>query len=160
GILPGTAENIDAALRAFEKDTDEAFAVCIVRDGVIVLHRAYGTRDGKAMTLDTPSWMASVTKTMAAVLMLMLLDRGLVKLDDPVEKYLPPLRGLRKANPLTIHHLYTHTNGLTLDGYPGWNDEMPDVAERVAAYYDLLRVGQTWSYTGTGNILGGKIIEM
>src|SRR5262249_16127687 len=72
----------------------------------------------------------------------------------------PPLRGLRKANPLTIHHLYTHTNGLTLDGYPGWNDEMPDVAERIAAYYDLLRVGRTWSYTGTGNILRGKIIEM
>jgi CubicO group peptidase (beta-lactamase class C family) len=159
GMKPDAAANIDKVLREFAADTDQAFAVCIVRHGVIVLHRAHGTRDGKPMTVDTPSWMASVTKTMSASLMAMLIDQGLVGLDDPVDKYLPPLRNIPVKKPLTIHHLYTHTNGLTLDGWPGWNDEMPDVPERLAAYYDQLRVGAEWAYTGTGNILGGKIIE-
>jgi CubicO group peptidase (beta-lactamase class C family) len=159
GLKPGSAERIDAALQAFARDTDQAFAVCIVRRGVIVLHKAYGRRDGKPMTVDTKSWMASITKTMAAACMLMLIDRGLVDFDDSVEKFFPPLEGTRASRPLTIHHLYTHTNGLTLYGWPGWSDDMPDVAERLSAYYDRLRVGQEWAYTGTGNILGGKVLE-
>ncbi len=159
-MKPDAAEKIDKALQAFAADTDQAFAVCIVRHGVIVLHKAYGTRDGKPMTVDTKSWMASVTKTMSASLMLMLIDQGLVKLDDPVDKFLPPLRNIKVKTPLTIHHLYTHTNGLTLyNWWPGWNDEMPDVEERLSAYYDQLLVGKEWAYTGTGNILGSKIIE-
>jgi CubicO group peptidase (beta-lactamase class C family) len=159
GVKKDTAKKIDAALQAFAKDTDQAFAVCIVRRGVIVLHKAYGKRDGKPMTVDTKSWMASVTKTIAATTMLMLIDQGLVKFDDRIEKFLPPLKGIKVKKPLTIHHLYTHTNGLTLDGWPGWHDAMPDVAERLSAYYDRLRVGTEWAYTGTGNIVGGKIIE-
>jgi hypothetical protein len=159
GVKKGTAAKIDAALQAFAKDTDQAFAVCVVRKGVIVLHKAYGTRDGKPMTVDMRSWMASITKTMAATLMLTLIDQGRVGFDDTIDKYLPAFRGIKVKKPLTIHHLFTHTNGLTMDGFPGWSDDLPDVPERIAAYYDKLRVGQEWSYTGTGNILGGKIIE-
>jgi CubicO group peptidase (beta-lactamase class C family) len=160
GMKDDAADKIDKALQAFAADTDQAFAVCIVRHGVIVLHKAYGMREDKPMTVQTKSWMASVTKTMSATLMLMLVDQGLVKLDDPVDKFLPPLRGIRVTTPLTIHHLYTHTNGLTLyDWWPGWNDEMPDITERLSDYYDRLLVGKEWAYTGTGNILGGKIIE-
>jgi CubicO group peptidase (beta-lactamase class C family) len=134
--------------------------VCIVRKGVIVLHKAYGTRDGKPMTVDTKSWMASVTKTMAATLMLTLIDQGKVGFDDSIDKHLEVFSGIKVTRPLTIHHLFTHTNGLTLDGWPGWSDDMPDVAERIAAYYDKLRVGKEWAYTGTGNIVGGKLFEM
>jgi CubicO group peptidase (beta-lactamase class C family) len=159
GMKPGSADKIDAALQAFARDTDQAFAVCIVRHGVIVLHKAYGERDGQPMTVKTRSWMASVTKTMAATCMLMLIDQELVAFDDPIDKFLPPLQGIKVKKPLTIHHLYTHTNGLTLDKWPGWNDDLPDVVERLAAYYDRVRVGQEWAYTGTGNIVGGKILE-
>jgi CubicO group peptidase (beta-lactamase class C family) len=159
GVKKGSAAKIDAALQALAKDSTEAFAVCIVHKGVIVLHKAYGTRDGKPMTVDTPSWMASITKTMTASLMLMLIDQGLVGLDDPIDKYLPAFRGIQVKKPLTIHHLFTHTNGLTIDGWPGWGDDVTDLPERVSAYYDKLRVGQEWAYTGTGNMLGGKVIE-
>jgi CubicO group peptidase (beta-lactamase class C family) len=160
GVKKGTAENIDTVLQAFAKDTDQAFAVCIVRKGVIVLHKAYGTRDGNPMTVDTSSWMASITKTMAATLMLELIDQGRVGLDDPIDLYLPAFRGIRVAKPLTTHHLFTHTNGLALDRWPGWSDDLHDLPEHVSAYYDRLRVGQEWAYGGTGNMLGGKIFEM
>ncbi len=45
----------------------------------IPAHKAYGERDGKPMTVDTPSWMASVTKTMSATLMMELLGQGIVR---------------------------------------------------------------------------------
>jgi CubicO group peptidase (beta-lactamase class C family) len=160
GFKKGTVAKIDAVLQQFARDTDHAFAVCIARKGVIVLHKAYGERDGKPMTVDTPSWMASVTKTMSASLMLQLIGQGVVKTSDPIEKYYPALAGLRKTKPLTIHHLYTHTSGLTMDGFPGWSDEIHDVPERIVSYADRLRVGEEWSYTGTGNMLGTKALEL
>ena len=160
GFKKGSRDRIDAALQAFAKDTDHAFAVCIARKGVIVLHKAYGQRDGKPMTVDTPSWMASVTKTMSATLMMELIGQGIVKPSDPIGKFYPPLAGIRAGKPLTIHHLYTHTSGLALDGYPGWNDEMHDVPERIASYLGPLRVGEEWKYGGTGNMLGSKALEL
>ena len=49
------------------------------------------------MTVETPSWMASITKTMSATLMMMLVDQGLVDLDAPIGPYLPALRGIKAA---------------------------------------------------------------
>ncbi len=156
-MKPDAAEKIDAALQSWAADTDEAFAVCIVRRGVIVLHKAYGTRDGHPMTLTNKSWMASVTKTMSATLIMMLVDRGLVDLDTPVEKYLPQLRGIDVQTPITIRHLYTHTSGL--DKWPAWNDESPDVEDQLADCYPFVSVGKAWAYNGQGYTVGGKIIE-
>lgn len=157
GVKPGTAAKIDAALTAWAKDDDQAFAVCVVRNGVIVLHKAYGTRDGKPMTVDTLSWMASVTKPMSASLMLMLVDRGMVSLDDPVSKFVPALRDIKVKTPLLVRHLHTHTNGL--DRYPTNDDTLNDLEYRVADCYPALRVGQYWAYNGGGYALGGKVIE-
>lgn len=157
GMKPDAADKIDAVLQDWAPNDDQAFAVCIVRKGVIVLHKAYGTRDGKPMTVTTKSWMASVTKAMSATLMMMLVEQGLVDLDDPIDKFLPAVRGQNVETPLTIRHLYTHTNGL--EKWPGWHDELPDVAERVADYYPRLQVGKAWGYNGTGYMLGGKVIE-
>jgi CubicO group peptidase (beta-lactamase class C family) len=159
GVKPDAAKNIDAVLQDWAANDDEAFAVCIIRKGVIVLHKAYGTRDGKPMTVDTKSWMASITKTMSSSCMLMLIDRGLVDLDEPVEKYLPPLRGLRTEQPATIRHLYTHTAGMAKWPADWYHDESPDIEERVALGYPFLAVGKEWAYNGQSFTLGGKIIE-
>src|SRR4029078_11324243 len=93
-LKAGTVEKIDAVLTEWAKDDDQAFAVCIVRNGVIVLHKAYGTRDDKPMTVDTPSWMASITKPMSSSLVLMLADRGLLKLDGSLGTYSREVRGI------------------------------------------------------------------
>jgi CubicO group peptidase (beta-lactamase class C family) len=160
GMKPDAADRIDAVCREWAADDDQAFAVCIVRHGVIVLHRAYGTRDGRPMTAHTRSWMASITKPMAATLLMMLVDQGLVGLDDPADRYLPALRGIPVPRPLTVRHLYTHTSGL--DAWPAelYHDDLPDIEERVALAYPELRVGKRWAYNGQGYTLGGKIIEM
>jgi len=157
GMKPDAAARIDAVLKTWAAADDQAFAVCVARKGVIVLHQAYGERDGKPMTVTTKSWMASVTKAMSASLMWQLIDQGLVNLDDPIDKHLPVLQGIKVEKPVTIRHLYTHTNGL--NKWPGWNDELPDVEERVANYYPRLKVATEFGYNGTGYMLGGKIIE-
>ena len=155
GMKPDAATSIDAVLTEWANDTDEAFAVCVVRHGVIVLHKAYGTRDGKPMTVTTKSWMASTTKMLAGALMMMLVDQGLIDLDDAVKKYPPPLRGIKTNKPLTIRHLYTHTSGLQWH----WGNEANDMEERIASLVPYLEVGKQYAYNGTGMELGCKVLE-
>lgn len=109
------------------------------------------------MTVTTPSWMASVTKPMSAFLVLMLVDRGLVALDDPVTRFVPALRDVRVEKPLLIRHLHTHTNGL--DRFPSGDDTLNDLEYRIADAYPAVRVGAAWAYNGGGYALGGKVIE-
>ena len=158
GMKPGAADKIDAVLQSWAADSDQGFAALVARHGVIVLHKAYGERDGQPMTTSTKSWMASITKTLSANLMMMLVDQGLVNLDDPAEKYLPPLRDRHPVRPLTVRHLYTHTSGFPEMEH--WGDDMSDMVEIVADYYPFLRVGENRIYNGVGLGLGGKIIEM
>ena len=158
GMKRDATEKIDAVLQAWAADSDEAFATLVARHGVIVLHKAYGVRDGKPMTTETKSWMASITKTLSANLMMMLVDQGLVDLDDRADKYLPPLREATSIRPLTVRHLYTHTSGFPEMDH--WGDEMNDLAEVVSDYLPYLRVGENRVYNGVGIGLGGKIIEV
>ncbi|HIJ65150.1 MAG TPA: serine hydrolase, partial [Candidatus Hydrogenedentes bacterium] len=155
GMMPGAKKKLDALLRTWAGDTDEAFAVCIARNGVAFLHKAYGERDGKPMTLTTKSYMASITKLLSGVLMMTVVDQGLVGLDEPVDKYIPPLRGIEIKTPLTIRHLYNHTSGIT--GH--WRDDMNDFEEALAASYPFISVGAEHLYTGAGYALAGKVIE-
>jgi CubicO group peptidase (beta-lactamase class C family) len=101
--------------------------------------------------------MASITKPMSATLVLMLADRGLLKLDDPVTKFSPALRDINVSKPLLIRNLHTHTNGL--DKFPSGDDNQSDLEYRIAECYPLLKVGSEWAYNGGGYALGGKIVE-
>jgi len=149
------AEKIDAVLTQWAADTDEAFIACVVRRGVIVLHKAYGKRDGRPMTTQTKSWMASLTKLMSGTLVMMLVDQGLIDLDEPIDAYLPELRGIKVKTPLTMRHLYTHTAGM----WGHWGEEKDDFEHLIAEYYPYLEVGKQFKYNGMSLELGGKIIE-
>jgi CubicO group peptidase (beta-lactamase class C family) len=157
GMKADAGTSIDKVLQMWSEDEqcDQAFAVCVARRGVVFLHKAYGTRDGRPMTVDTKSWMASTTKLMSAALMMMLVDQGLVDIDKNINRYLPQLRGIEVENPLTIRHLYTHKNGFV--GH--WGDDRHDLEEIVASHYPHLEVGKAQKYNGVGYALGGKIIE-
>lgn len=68
--------------------------------------KAYGMRDGKAMTVNTPSWMGSITKLINGTCMMMAYDRGLIDLDTPVGEYLPPLKNIKMNRPYyCLNHL-------------------------------------------------------
>jgi CubicO group peptidase (beta-lactamase class C family) len=156
GFKEGFVKELDEHLTKWSKDTDEAFGVIVVRHGVIAFHKAYGERDGKPMTLETKSWMASTTKMMSGTLMMMLVDQGLINLDDRADKYLPPLKDISKPWPATIRNLYRHSAGMS--GH--WGSWMSDMEYRVAdlaPHYECL---VKYEYDGAGLDLSCKILEL
>jgi CubicO group peptidase (beta-lactamase class C family) len=105
----------------------------VARDGKIVYLQAQGVMDaesGKPMQKDSFFRMASMTKPVAATALLMLVEEGKVRLNDPVSKYLPSYRNLQVAVPrpprpgaanyyavpaereITLLDLLTHTSGV------------------------------------------------
>ncbi len=105
---------IDALLEThIAAGTFPGAVVLIARSGMIVKHVCFGsaseTPDRRAMTLDTIFDLASLSKVVVTVpLALQLVERGLWRLDDPLNRFLP-----RFADPaVTIRHLLTHTAGL------------------------------------------------
>jgi CubicO group peptidase (beta-lactamase class C family) len=122
-------------------DKDFAGAVTLVaRKGKVVHFEAHGLADvesQKPMRTDTLFVLASMTKPLTAVSILMLLEEGKLVLNDPVSKFVPEFKnpsvavwnrpndpagaGLRlvpAAREITIHDLLTHTSGLA-DGFNG-----------------------------------------
>jgi CubicO group peptidase (beta-lactamase class C family) len=107
------------------------------------------------MTVDTPSWMASTSKMISGTCIMMLVDQGVISLDDPVETYLPALKTNPSKTPFTFRNLYTHT-----DGFEGhWGAWMNDMEERIALKVPYYEVGTFYRYNGTGMDLACKALE-
>lgn len=102
-----------------------SLSVAVVRDGEFVYQRAFGFEDIKAARQATPQTqyhVASVTKAFTASLAVMLHDRGVVDLDQPVVKYLPADVSISTTSEIgatiTLRQLASHTSGLPR-GVPG-----------------------------------------
>jgi CubicO group peptidase (beta-lactamase class C family) len=120
----------------------------------------------RPMTPDTLFWIASMTKPVTGVAILMLQDEGKLNISDPVAKYLPEFAELKtpsgkKAN-LTITQLLTHTSGL--------GEAVGPVAESAKTLSELVPVwlsakmqyepGEKWKYTQSGINVAGRIVEV
>ena len=104
GFEANAVDEIDALLQEWATNSDEAFAVCIARHGVVILHRAYGMRGDEPMTTEIKSGLASLTKLFQGTLAMMAVDQGLIDLDAPIDRYLPALAGIPVEKPATLHH--------------------------------------------------------
>ncbi|AZM58864.1 MULTISPECIES: serine hydrolase domain-containing protein [unclassified Streptomyces] len=110
------------------------FLVALARGGRVAHLTAYGARDvaaGLPVESDTLWRIYSMTKPVTAVGALMLVEEGLLALDDPVGRHLPAfaeprvyaggsgdrVRTRPAAGPLLVRHLMTHTAGLTFAFY-------------------------------------------
>lgn len=156
GMKSDVVAAIDAAGDAWVKENGTGFAMCVVRRGVVVVNKGYGQSQGKPVTAATPAVLASTTKFLNALLLLEMVDQGLIRLDDPVEKYIPALRGIPVKRAMTIRDLYLHTCGFS--GHDG--DTWPDLEEVVADMLPALEVGVRHQYQGMGHALASKIMEM
>ena len=106
-----------------QKDiTDDTLAgsisIAIVHKNQIIWSKAFGYADKDNKTpADTSTIyrIASLTKSFTAMAMMQLVEKGVLKLSDPVESYLPEiknLKGYHEANKITFFQLATHTSGL------------------------------------------------
>ena len=135
GMSTERLERLDRVMQAYIDREEVAGAVTLVaRRGKVVNFSAQGQRDvesGRAMTHDTIFRMASMTKPIASVALMMLYEEGHFQLRDPISKWLPEfaemqvaipapererLTGRYKlvpaAGPITVQHVLTHTAGL------------------------------------------------
>ncbi|MEZ2348777.1 serine hydrolase domain-containing protein [Terriglobus sp. RCC_193] len=144
-------------------------SIMVIEHGRIVWTHAYGKRDiqhNLAVQMDTHFEIGSITKQFTAVSILQLRDAGKLKLDDPLSVYLPDAP---HAKEVTLRNLLTHTSGLHdyLDGPPAEIDRLAalpisyhDLLSRVAAMPLDFPPGSQWSYSNTGYLLLGKVIEV
>jgi CubicO group peptidase (beta-lactamase class C family) len=164
--LPGVA----GALEKFVAGGEVAGFVSLVadRDGLRHLH-AQGLADiasARPMREDTIFWIASMTKPVTGVAVMMLVDEGKVALADPVAKYIPEFAALRTpsgapAN-LTIEHILTHTSGLG-DLPTEVYVLAPSIEDLVNRYLTLpmqFEPGTRWSYCQSGINTACRIVEI
>ncbi|MFI9275244.1 serine hydrolase domain-containing protein [Kitasatospora sp. NPDC052896] len=112
--------------------------------------------------------IGSVTKTFTAVVVLQLVGEGKIRLDDPVETYLPGLlrgQGIDGRH-ITVRQLLQHTSGL-----PDYEDDVTDdiLQRRYLSPRDTLDIalrheavfapGTSWGYSNTNYLVAGMIVE-
>ena len=139
----------------------------VAQHGKVVHLAAVGSADiaaGRAMRTGDLFWIASMTKPMTAVCVMMLAEEGRLRIDDPVSKYIPEfahmrLHGAPPPRQVTIRDLLTHTGGLG-DAAVG---SRASLAERVAAYAHApmkFAPGSRFDYSNSGFNTLGRIIEV
>lgn len=176
---PGT---IAAALQHFVDNHTLAGAVTLVESSTQVLSlEAVGYMDigrKRPMRTDALFWIASQSKPMTAAALMMLVDEGKIKIDDPVEKYLPEFKGQwlkseqdtehillkRPVHPITVKNVLSHTSGLPFSSpLEQPTLDVLSLAVRVRSYAMLaleFEPDSKYKYSNAGINTAGRIIEV
>lgn len=165
-------EGFDAqALRKADAAIEEAITAGKCPGGVFLIeHRnktyvqAYGSRalvpQQEAMTADTIFDMASLTKVVATTPAIMLLvERGSVSLDAPVQTYIPQFSGNGRED-ITVRHLLTHTSGLPpgISTRGDWTG-IPAAVQKACVAKLRTKPGEAFRYSDINFILLGEIVH-
>lgn len=108
--------------------------------------------------------VGSTGKTVTALALLVLRERGLVDLDVPVREYVPELvmADEAAARAISLRHLLTHTGGHDGDlfeAFGGGDDCLSRFAAGMGILDQLAPLG-TWSYSNAGFSLAGRVLEV
>lgn len=161
-------KRIDADVRTILQRTGApSAAIAIFDHGHLIYSRAYGLRDlehRQPATVDTYYEIGSITKQFTAAAILQLQEAGKLRLGDKLAVYLPHAP---HASEVTLRQLLSHTSG-----EPEYLDAV-DAAKAIGkpATFDQLmsyiagkpldfEPGSHWSYSNTGYILLGRVIEV
>lgn len=178
-LKPGGIAEIDGILqRAIEQGTVPGVVAIVANKDQILYHAAYGLMDvgkKKPMTKDSIFRIASMTKPVTSVAIMMLVEEGKLRLDDPVSKYIPSFENRetvasfnpadsayttkKTAKPVIIRHLLTNTSGIA---YTFANDESDKLQKKIGKPAEELPLlydpGTKWTYSGSTKVLG-QVIE-
>jgi CubicO group peptidase (beta-lactamase class C family) len=129
-----STERLDRLHRGMQALVDQhqvgGIVTLLMRDGKLIDVKAYGAQDntGKPMQTDTLFRIASMTKPITSVAIMMLYEDGRLQLTDPLAKFIPAFREMKVLSPgangtapsvvparrpITIRDLLTHRSGLT-----------------------------------------------
>ena len=153
---------VDRYFNPIVDNHDFAGAVLIARGDDILVHRAYGIADpelGVKSSVDFRYRIASLTKTFTAAAVVMLAERGQLRFDDKLSRFLPEFPG---ADGITILHLLRHEAGLDNPDYRDAMKERIDLVElvrRIGARPPLFRPGTQGRYSNAGYSVLALVIE-
>jgi CubicO group peptidase (beta-lactamase class C family) len=191
GVSTERLHRVDDVIRRNIESHHLAGAVTLVaRKGRVVHFEAQGLMDlesKKPMARDTLFRMASSTKPVTGVAIMMMIEEGKVRLNDPVSKFIPEFKGLKVAvqrepeseiqlvpaeREITIRDLMTHTSGLGSGGlgtrrvpqgslFPTGSENLASMTARLAKVALDFQPGTRWRYSGLAGIdTLGRVVEV
>jgi CubicO group peptidase (beta-lactamase class C family) len=172
--------------RAIDRAVDErrvvGSVVVVMQDGEVVYRRAAGLADretNRPMRDDAIFRVASLSKPVVSAAAMVLVERGRMDLQDPVTKWLPEFRPQTRDGRvpvITIHHLLTHTAGLSYgffqpsdgpyhragvsDGLDRSGIGLDEEVRRIAAAGLAYEPGTKWGYSIAIDVLGAVIAKV
>ena len=149
-------------------------SIAVVNNGKIEWAKGYGianTNTGARVDTNTIFQAASISKPLAALAALKLVENGKLELDKDVNEYLKdwkvPENDFTKNEKVTLRRLLTHTAGMTVHGFPGYKqtDSFPNVSQVLNGkgntpmiFVDTIP-GSIWRYSGGGYTVMQKMVE-
>ena len=168
-VVPAASASSPLARKVQVAATRAGFSgeVAVARHGRIVFARGYGLANrarGRRVTLDTAFNLASMGKMFTGVAAAQLVQARKLRFGDRIGKYLPRLPARLRA--ITVAQLLDHTSGLgDFFADPGFERLRPTLTS-LAAYLPLVtrerllfKPGQRWSYSNSGFLLAGLVIQ-
>jgi methyl acetate hydrolase len=181
--LPAFADKgiseIDALLQqAVQQGTIPGVVAIVANKDRILYHGAFGMMDAgqkKPMQKDSIFRMASMTKPVTSVAIMMLKEEGKLSLDDPVSKYLPSFKDRevianfnpadatyttrKAAREVLIRHLLTNTSGLAYAFSNDTSNRIQQKTRQLEIEFPLLYdPGTRWTYSSSTRVLG-QVVE-
>ena len=176
--IQARADAISKVMQKFVDDREVSGVVTLVglRDGVEHLE-AVGKSDlaaSRDMQKDDLFWIASMTKPMAAICVMMLVEEGKLAVDDRVEKHLPEFKNqwlvqskdskqmvlCRPKRAITVRDLLTHTSGISDVKAPRPNCSLAELVMGYSREPLAFEPGSKWSYSNPGINTLGRLVEI
>jgi CubicO group peptidase (beta-lactamase class C family) len=158
---------MDQVVQTYVENKTFMGAVLVARGADVILSKGYGSANLEWDVPNTPATkfrLGSITKQFTAASILLLEERGKLKIDDPIKKYLTDAPAAWDR--ITIHNLLTHTSGIpnftSLPDYPRLQSFDSPVAKTIAGFRDQpldFQAGEKMSYSNSGYLVLGHLIE-
>jgi CubicO group peptidase (beta-lactamase class C family) len=171
---------LDTLLAKYNDKNGAGMAAMLIRDGHIVYRKDFGYADLDTHTpiaRDTQFFLGSTTKQFTAMAIMILQERGKLRLEDPLAKFCPEFPAYAQA--ITIRHLLNHTSGLPdyeeillgkVDYDKLFQSSKSPRAEHEFTAAEALRAlsreptlrfapGEEFEYSNSGYVVLGQIIE-
>jgi CubicO group peptidase (beta-lactamase class C family) len=191
GLSAAALDRIAPALRAHvDSGRFPGFIAAVARHGKLAYIASIGSADGgasRAPATDAVFRIFSMTKPITSVAVMQLIERGVLRLDDPVAKYIPAFAGVKVFSggsaaqpqlkdpdrPVTIADLLTHTAGLTYGlfgttpvdsiytraGLFDFDHTAAQLSDSLAHLPLMFSPGSKWNYSFAIDVLG-RIVEV
>ncbi len=157
---------VDSLFAAYTGSDVPGASVVVIRDGKVIVRRAYGMADLERRVSAAPETdyrLASVSKQFTAMAVMLLAKDGKLRYDQPVRDFLPELPAATRA--VTVRHVLNHTSGLW-----DYEDLVPESRTTQLDDRDVLSLlgskdslyfsaGSEYRYSNSGYVLLGMIVS-